>query len=149
MPMLASLRSYHSTRYASSRSVRLFSLTMNGSPPVANSKHLSVDVKGNTAVDLKFIEEPLDLTQEQSYGYPGIVIGDLLGPNSRYEILRKLGWGLNSSVWLARDRSSTESKCVSIKALKGYATEVVNIGILRELKVLQLLGAYRMAFPMS
>lgn len=79
---------------------------MNGSQ-APNNRHLSVDAEGNTSVDLEFIEEPLGLTQEQTYGFPRIAVGDLLAPDSRYEIVRKLGWGMNSSVWLARDRSST------------------------------------------
>ena len=44
----------------------------------------------------------------QEGGYAPIVIGQILGPRSKtadrkYEILRKLGWGHFSTVWLALD----------------------------------------------
>ena len=47
-------------------------------------------------------EEPLDLSHEQGFGYfPGYP-GSLL-KEGRYKILRKLGFGPRSSVWLASD----------------------------------------------
>ncbi|KAJ7292683.1 kinase-like domain-containing protein, partial [Mycena rebaudengoi] len=38
------------------------------------------------------------------------------------EILRKLGWGMNASVWLARDH--VQARYVAIKALKGMTTDL-------------------------
>ena len=68
-----------------------------------SNKHESIDAHGVTQVDLSFIEEPLGLSMEQGYGFPRIQFGDVIGPSQRYKIVRKLGWGLNSSVWLALD----------------------------------------------
>jgi hypothetical protein len=32
---------------------------------------------------------------DQGYGYLQIDFGERTGPNNRYEVLRKLGWGMN------------------------------------------------------
>lgn len=71
-------------------------------PPLSN-KHLSVDVEGITQVDLEFVEEPLGLSADQGHGFPRIEFGDTIGPDHRYKVVRKLGWGMNSSVWMALD----------------------------------------------
>jgi len=51
-----------------------------------------------------FAQEPLGLPASKGYGYfqggPGLI----LGPDCRYELQAKLGYGRASSVWLARDR---------------------------------------------
>ena len=50
-----------------------------------------------------FSEEPLGLPASEGFGYfqggPGLT----LGPNSRFKLQAKLGFGTTSSVWLARD----------------------------------------------
>jgi serine/threonine-protein kinase SRPK3 len=50
-----------------------------------------------------FSEEPLGLPASEGFGYfqggPGLI----LGPNSRFKLQAKLGFGTTSSVWLARD----------------------------------------------
>jgi hypothetical protein len=71
--------------------------------PRPSNKHLSVDAEGNTQVDLEFIEEPLGLSAEQGHGFLRIEFGDAIGPDHRYKVVRKLGWGMNSSVWMAFD----------------------------------------------
>jgi hypothetical protein len=52
-------------------------------------------------VELSFVEEPLGLRADQGYGYLQVDFGDRIGPSHgsrpRYEILRKLGWGMNVS----------------------------------------------------
>ncbi|TCD59980.1 hypothetical protein EIP91_010948 [Steccherinum ochraceum] len=51
-------------------------------------------------------------------GYCPISLQDVL--NDRYKVVRKLGWGLHSTVWLAEDtRSDTH---VAVKVLTGYKT---------------------------
>jgi len=72
-------------------------------PASLSNKHESVDAEGVTQVDLSFVEEPLGLTLDQGYGFPRFQFGDVIGPDRRYNIVRKLGWGMNSSVWLAVD----------------------------------------------
>jgi hypothetical protein len=71
--------------------------------PRPSNKHLSVDAEGITQVDLEFIEEPLGLSAEQGHGFLRIEFGDTIGPDHRYKVVRKLGWGMNSSVWMAFD----------------------------------------------
>jgi hypothetical protein len=77
--------------------------------PSSSNKHLSVDAEGNTQVGLKFIEEPLGLSAEQGHGYLRIEFGDLIGLDHRYKVVQKLGWGMNSSVWMAFNE-----KCVQL-----------------------------------
>lgn len=48
-------------------------------------------------VELTFLEEPLGLRADQGYGYLQVDFGQRIGPSGQYEILRKLGWGLNVS----------------------------------------------------
>ena len=70
-------------------------------PP--SNKHVSVNPEGITLIDLEFIEEPLGVTAEQGHGFIRIEFGEAIGPDNRYEVVRKLGWGMNSSVWMAFD----------------------------------------------
>jgi serine/threonine-protein kinase SRPK3 len=46
--------------------------------------------------------ENLTLTKQQRYGYFPATLNQSLA-HGRYTILRKLGWGTASSVWLAKD----------------------------------------------
>jgi serine/threonine-protein kinase SRPK3 len=46
-------------------------------------------------VELTFVEEPLGLRADQGYGYLQVDFGQRIGPRDRYEVLRKLGWGMN------------------------------------------------------
>jgi hypothetical protein len=46
-------------------------------------------------VELNFVEEPLGLRADQGYGYLQVDFGQRVGPGDRYEVLRKLGWGMN------------------------------------------------------
>ncbi|KAL5482907.1 hypothetical protein ACEPAI_9502 [Sanghuangporus weigelae] len=54
-------------------------------------------------VSLEFTEEPLGVGATNGFGYLQVEFGDRIGPDNRYEILRKLDWGAESSVWLAKD----------------------------------------------
>ena len=40
------------------------------------------------------------------YGWPQIDFGQRVGKDERYTIVHKLGWGMHSSTWLARDSLS-------------------------------------------
>jgi serine/threonine-protein kinase SRPK3 len=46
-------------------------------------------------------EEPLMLQPELGYGYCPLALGEKLN-EGKLEVVRKLGWGSCSSVWLAR-----------------------------------------------
>ena len=71
--------------------------------PRSSNKHVSVNPEGIELVDLEFVEEPLGVTAEQGHGFIQIEFGDAIGPDKRYKIVRKLGWGMNSSIWMAFD----------------------------------------------
>jgi hypothetical protein len=68
------------------------------------NQHFSVGADGKTYYDLTFIEEPLGMPGSDGYGWPQFEFGQTVGPNSRYVIERKLGWGMGASVWLAYDQ---------------------------------------------
>jgi len=72
-------------------------------PRSGSNKHVSVNAEGIGLVDLEFVEEPLGVTAEQGHGFIRIEFGDAIGPDKRYKVVRKLGWGMNSSVWMAFD----------------------------------------------
>ena len=75
--------------------------------PRSSNKHVSVNPEGIELIDLEFVEEPLGVTAEQGHGFIRVEFGDAIGPDKRYKIVRKLGWGMNSSIWMAFD-----AKCV-------------------------------------
>ncbi|KAG8956454.1 hypothetical protein FRC03_010832 [Tulasnella sp. 419] len=77
-------------------------------------------------------EEPIVLSGADGYGYFPATLGQRLD-NDRFEIVRKLGWGQFSSVWLARDLSM--DRFVSIKILTMNATEGVRLEALGELAI--------------
>ncbi|KAI0633936.1 kinase-like domain-containing protein [Trametes polyzona] len=66
------------------------------------------------------------IVHEGALGYMSLNLGDLLA-DGLYEIVRKLGWGTNSSVWLALDRyapSNASPRYIVLKILNTYATDL-------------------------
>ncbi|CRL07600.1 CLUMA_CG020565, isoform A [Clunio marinus] len=59
-------------------------------------------------------EEQEDVSQYRRGGYHPIHLGDVL--HSRYRVVRKVGWGHFSTVWLCRDLE--EEKYVALKVVK-------------------------------
>lgn len=59
-------------------------------------------------------EEQEDVAQYRRGGYHPIHLGDIL--NNRYRVVRKIGWGHFSTVWLCRDIE--EEKYVALKVVK-------------------------------
>lgn len=59
-------------------------------------------------VTLEFKEEPIGLPPSAGFGFLDVNIGDELGPDGCYVVLRKLGYGVYSNVWLARDTRLAE-----------------------------------------
>lgn len=97
-------------------------------------------------LDFTFDEEPLVLPKNEGYGYFPISIGQtpLAG---RYSILRKLGWGMGSTVWLSRD--TLESQFVAIKILTAVQSENNFKGAFGELSILQKISTARPTHPGS
>lgn len=59
-------------------------------------------------------EEPHMLMHEDALGYMPLQLGAKLARGA-YEVVRKLGWGTNSSVWLAREAGTdSDVSCVPI-----------------------------------
>ncbi|KIJ62429.1 hypothetical protein HYDPIDRAFT_169105 [Hydnomerulius pinastri MD-312] len=85
-----------------------------------------------------FTEEPLGLPADEGFGYFQGGPGYCLGPESRFKIEAKLGFGTTSSMWLARDQQ--KDHYVAIKILTGCATQLNREDKLQELKVLQYLS---------
>ncbi|KAJ7435408.1 kinase-like domain-containing protein [Mycena latifolia] len=110
-------------------------------PAVLQSHALSdaaSDAQSSLAVEnvkLTFLEEPLGLRADQGYGYLQVDFGQRIGPSGQYEILRKLGWGMNASVWLARDHA--KARYVAVKALKGMSTDLHFQGYIQELPIME------------
>jgi hypothetical protein len=75
----------------------------NGSTNISTEQNLKTwtTADGVTEAEFTFLEEPLGVSVDDGYGYADIQFGQLL--RDRYRVVRKLGWGMNSSVWLARD----------------------------------------------
>lgn len=61
-----------------------------------------------TTID--FHEEPNALTAEEGYGYFPLTLEQFIH-DEKLKIERKLGWGTNSTVWLARTYKSVTNFC--------------------------------------
>ena len=87
--------------------IRIPSMThpMDNNPRPANL-HLSVDAEGKQVLDPIFASEALGMPVADGYGWAQFEFGDQFGEGDRYTIVRKLGWGMHSSTWLARDSVS-------------------------------------------
>ncbi|GLB34428.1 putative kinase-like protein [Lyophyllum shimeji] len=107
--------------------------------PGAPNKRVSVDPQGHELTKLEFQEEPLGLTRDQGHGYLRVSFGEAIGPDERYQVVRKLGWGMHGSVWMAYDRKA--KKYVAVKALKGHMTDLFNKGVAWELPAWQRLAS--------
>lgn len=116
---------------------------------------------------LKFPEEPLGLSVAEKGGFYAAALTSNL--NSRYTLIGKLGWGIHSSVWLARDmrwahimsrclfhflisssaasRQRHAHRCyVAVKILSTHATEVQG-RLANELDILQRINTHVKAYP--
>ncbi|GAA6012204.1 hypothetical protein JCM10207_002759 [Rhodosporidiobolus poonsookiae] len=82
-------------------------------------------------------DEEEKLSDYEAGGYHPVRIGDVYGPNDRYEIVRKLGWGHFSTVWV--------NKHVALKVVKS-ATHYTETA-LDEIKLLQRVVESNPAHP--
>ncbi|KAK7053151.1 hypothetical protein VNI00_003770 [Paramarasmius palmivorus] len=86
------------------------------------NRHFSVGPDGNPVYDLHFASEALGMPASMGYGWANLDFGQRIGPDGRYIIERKLGWGGNSSTWLARD--DVNRNFVAVKVCTGHTTEL-------------------------
>ncbi|KAF9007244.1 kinase-like protein [Hymenopellis radicata] len=106
-------------------------------PSGVTNQHFSVGPNGETFVDYSFASEPLGMPALRDCGWARLDFGQKIGPSARYTIERKLGWGMHSSTWLARDTPAT--KFVAVKVLTGSWTQLCQMGIGKEPKALRVL----------
>jgi hypothetical protein len=88
-----------------------FKRTSAAAKPTSSARTAPSDFADPALGKLKFIEEPLGVHAEQGYGYPRFEFGESIGPDHRFKLLRKLGFGRNSSTWLALDE-----RCVPLSS---------------------------------
>ncbi|KAJ6606991.1 kinase-like domain-containing protein [Mycena sp. CBHHK59/15] len=86
-----------------------------------------------------FPEEPLGLPANEGYGFFQGTPEDVLGADGRFQLQAKLGFGTNSSVWLAKDRQ--RGSHVALKILSGYASQLNVESKLRELAIHERLAS--------
>ncbi|KAJ4480093.1 kinase-like protein [Lentinula aciculospora] len=98
-----------------------------------SSRSLAALVNG-----FKPLEEPLHLSVDDGYGFARIKAGDTIGQQDRFSVVRRLGWGMYSSTWLAKDHQ--DEKHVAVKVLTGFATRLAHEGLTPELDVLRKLS---------
>lgn len=84
--------------------------------------------------DLSEDEEQEDVTQYRRGGYHPIQLGEILF--SRYRIVRKIGWGHFSTVWLSRDL--VDEKYVALKIVKSAPSYTDTAA--DEIRLLQVIG---------
>ncbi|OCH86860.1 hypothetical protein OBBRIDRAFT_737223 [Obba rivulosa] len=83
-------------------------------------------------------EEPLWLRFRDGYGYVPFELGEVIEmPGRKLEVLRKLGWGEYSSVWLSIGAVSYPMKYVTLKVLTANASYMLGRGFLAELEALR------------
>ncbi|KAF8573007.1 kinase-like protein [Ramaria rubella] len=104
-----------------------------------SNQRVSVGADGKPCVDLTFVEEPLGIPAQEGYGWPQLEFNQTVGPENRYVILRKLGWGMSSSTWLARDQMG--KSYVALKVLNGYTTDLVSRGRVWKLEALKRISS--------
>ncbi|KAG8910694.1 hypothetical protein FRC01_006186, partial [Tulasnella sp. 417] len=79
-------------------------------------------------------EEPNVLSAKNRFGYLPILPDKTLC-EGRFQLIRKLGWGGSSTVWLARNTQS--SQYVAVKVMTAHATSLHQAGLLGEVAFLE------------
>ncbi|TDL19552.1 kinase-like protein [Rickenella mellea] len=106
--------------------------------PRFKNQHFSVDPEGKEVFDLVFVSEALGMPAADGYGWAQFEFGEHIGQDNRYTITRKLGWGMHSSAWLARD--NIYKRFVAVKALTGHATDLYERAVVWEPEALRLIS---------
>ncbi|KAH9948887.1 kinase-like domain-containing protein [Amylocystis lapponica] len=71
----------------------------------------------------KFDEEPLTYDASYAFGYAPIKLGDRVGPEDRFEVVFKLGWGMFGTIWMVKDHK--QDRYLALKVLTSYGTYLV------------------------
>lgn len=66
-----------------------------------NSQAVTIYAPGKEGLSFDFIEEPLGLRGEHGFGHADLEFGQVVGRKGEYQIVKKLGYGMNSSTWMA------------------------------------------------
>ncbi|KAM5534359.1 hypothetical protein V8D89_011952 [Ganoderma adspersum] len=88
-------------------------------------------------------EEPLGVGSKSGFGHYDAQFGEVIGPadgSTKYRIERKLGWGLYSSVWLARELK--KDRFVAVKIETTNATHLHHKSVFIEVDALALLAGH-------
>jgi serine/threonine protein kinase len=123
-------------------------------PELAN-QHSSADPEGKQVANLALASQVLGMPVMDGHGWAQFEFGDQIGQDNRYTIARKLGRGMYSNTWLARDSMSvycqfpfysvtpsfnSDNKFVAVKVLTGHMTDMHRRGVVCEATVLQLIS---------
>ncbi|KAJ1311347.1 hypothetical protein OPQ81_009840 [Rhizoctonia solani] len=115
--------------YSSGTYTRPVPIPVPGSSYASSSGTYSAPTK---EMDMRDLDKEEDLLDYADGGYLPVHIGDTF-KEGRYLIVRKLGWGHFSTVWLAKDRTSNRHVAIKVvKSAKTYTTAARDeVGILR------------------
>ena len=70
-----------------------------------NMVPLMNNITKRPAIQIQFHSELLGLLARNGYpGFPILKLGERIGPQEQYTLVRKLGWGATCSTWLARHK---------------------------------------------
>jgi hypothetical protein len=69
-----------------------------------NARLSSEGKNGENVTAFIFASEAIGMSAEHGCDWAQFRISDTIGNDLRYTIVRKLGWGMHSSTWLARDK---------------------------------------------
>ncbi|KAF5294767.1 hypothetical protein FQA39_LY00251 [Lamprigera yunnana] len=82
---------------------------------------LSVENMMARKLELAFSQDEIDVDEDPAEycigGYFPVRIGQIIGKNPSYRVIRKLGWGASSTVWLAKN--TNDHKYYAVKIYKG------------------------------
>ncbi|KAG2350165.1 kinase-like protein [Suillus weaverae] len=101
---------------------------------LVNSLRVTTVARPRMSMGMASESEPLGLPAQDGFGWPQLEFNEAIGPDDRYIICRKLGWGMHSSTWLARDKIN--NSYVAVKVLTGKATDMDRQNIIWEVPTL-------------
>ncbi|OTB19748.1 hypothetical protein K445DRAFT_53149 [Daldinia sp. EC12] len=82
------------------------------------------------------VEDTGELEERERYrpgGYHPIHFNDDLGPNERFNVIHKLGWSINSTVWLCFDKKSRYYRSVKVMTAEESKEDCPELRIMKAL----------------